>query len=107
MGRVSPRTSSRGGNNGDSLSKKSASPIHSSPLHKDLSADTPPSQAASIDGTASAVPALSSGKEAHPATTTTSGAQSQKSYAMLPPPSQPSLEGGAAGSAMTSIQEEI
>ncbi|KAK3954732.1 PAS domain-containing protein [Pseudoneurospora amorphoporcata] len=34
-GRVSPRTSSRGGN-GDSVSKKSNSPSHSSPLHREV-----------------------------------------------------------------------
>ena len=40
-GRVSPRNSSRGGITIDSQSKKSASPIHSSPLHKELSSETP------------------------------------------------------------------
>ncbi|CAK7266266.1 blue light receptor [Sporothrix epigloea] len=52
VGRVSPRNSSRGGNStriatgtsgamtsADALSKKSASPIHASPLHRDFPAD--------------------------------------------------------------------
>ncbi|KAG8426565.1 hypothetical protein J3459_008000 [Metarhizium acridum] len=51
-GRVSPRNSSRGGNNGngDSQSKKSPSPIHSSPLHKELASENSASQTVAAKG---------------------------------------------------------
>ncbi|RSM06076.1 White collar 1 protein [Fusarium oligoseptatum] len=49
-GRVSPRNSSRGGNtaNGDARSKKSNSP--SSPLHKEIAAETPNARAGNGEG---------------------------------------------------------
>ncbi|KAG5930574.1 hypothetical protein E4U42_006662 [Claviceps africana] len=109
-GRVSPRHSSRGGNNGngDSQSKKSASPIHSSPLHRELSMDTPNPRAPN-----SAQPDASGPDEGDrtPIGTPTgnNGQQynvTQKTSTAMPPPSQPSLSGGAAGSGMTSIREE-
>ncbi|KAH7029320.1 PAS domain-containing protein [Microdochium trichocladiopsis] len=103
-GRVSPRNSSRGGN--DNASKKSASPIHSSPLHKEVN-----SKDASILGRGSeADPSFNNMVRSVP---NTDAAQSDISAdpnnppkSHVPPPSQPLLEGGAAGSAMTAIQEE-
>ncbi|KAI9897070.1 hypothetical protein N3K66_008092 [Trichothecium roseum] len=110
-GRVSPRNSSRGGN-GDTNSKKSASPIHSSPLHRSelngsgqstqpTQTANPPAPTPSVDGDGGAInpskltnntqPPQNSGSK--PATTIT-----------MPPPSQPLLS--TAGSAMTSIREE-
>ena len=91
-GRVSPRNSSRGGN--DALSKKSNSPIHSSPLQREL----PSEGGAWPEGAATAG---AKGAEADDDNGTRSP---------LPPPSQPLLAGGSGrrGSAMgmTSIREE-
>ncbi|KAL2210648.1 hypothetical protein CC79DRAFT_1287261 [Sarocladium strictum] len=104
-GRVSPRNSSRVGNgNGDSGSKKSASPIHSSPLHKELSSETP-NPHANGDGGTSGKPNKSPG---HPGAAASGAASATgvKSTSMMPPPSQPSLHGGILGSNMTSIREE-
>ncbi|KAJ6788919.1 hypothetical protein PWT90_00130 [Aphanocladium album] len=61
MGRVSPRNSLR---NGDNQSKKSASPIHSSPLHKDMPtsanvADHPAKKPATVAETSASADALS------------------------------------------------
>ncbi|KAG6004337.1 hypothetical protein E4U21_001150 [Claviceps maximensis] len=107
-GRVSPRHSSRVGN-GDSHSKKSASPIHSSPLHKELSMETPNPRAA--NNTAQLDASGVEEGDTTPVRTPTghNGQQynlSQKSSNAMPPPSQPSLSGGVAGSGMTSIREE-
>ncbi|KAK0384244.1 hypothetical protein NLU13_8332 [Sarocladium strictum] len=106
-GRVSPRNSSRGGNaNGDSGSKKSASPIHSSPLHKEMSSDAPTSHtngdgALNANGQPTKSPAHSGSAPSGAASAT-----GVKPSSMMPPPSQPSLHGGVQGSGMTSIREE-
>ncbi|KAG5985302.1 hypothetical protein E4U55_006782 [Claviceps digitariae] len=111
-GRVSPRHSSRGGNNGngDSHSKKSASPIHSSPLHKELSMETPNPRAGNNN---TAQPHASGAEEGDRTPIGTPTGQNGQQYNMtqklsnaMPPPSQPSLSGGAVGSGMTSIREE-
>ncbi|QPG93889.1 hypothetical protein C2857_003370 [Epichloe festucae Fl1] len=109
-GRVSPRNSSRGGNNGngDTQSKKSASPIHSSPLHKEISSETPNTRAANtaqpdtieveeVNATQIGNHVGNNGQHLN---------ATQKSNTAMPPPSQPSLSGGAVGSVMTSIKEE-
>ncbi|KAG6040770.1 hypothetical protein E4U41_007145 [Claviceps citrina] len=109
-GRVSPRNSSRGGNNGngDTQSKKSASPIHSSPLHREICLETPNARTANTaqsdtigaeedDTTPVGTPAGNGGQQYN---------MTPKSSTAMPPPSQPSLSGGVAGSAMTSIKEE-
>lgn len=99
---MSPRNSSRGGN-GDSQSKKSNSPLQSSPLHNQVTsqeADVGSKQASSVS---------------LPNTTASGGAVSpsmtSKGHSVaIPPPSQPLLEGGAGtggqGMEMTSIREE-
>jgi PAS domain S-box-containing protein len=118
-GRVSPRNSSRGGN-GDSQSKKSNSPIHSSPLHREVSSDlpslessktvsatTPRSTTASEDQyiTPSQVPSTPAAISG--ATKTGVGAAGTH---FNPPQSRPLLEGGSGrgggGMEMTAIQEE-
>lgn len=105
-GRVSPRNSSRGGNNGngDSQSKRSTSPIQSSPLHKELLAETPNPHASDaahpVDGNGAVDPAHLGGHMTGTSGTSVPGA---KPSTTMPPPSQPSL---APGSSMTSIREE-
>ncbi|KAI0005216.1 hypothetical protein F4779DRAFT_630193 [Xylariaceae sp. FL0662B] len=102
-GRVSPRNSSRGGT-GDTASKKSNSPVHSSPLQREVSTGEISEQPSETDTNttvnrssgSSMVPSIGS------ATTTPTGT---KGFTM-PPLSQPLLEGGALGSEMTAIQEE-
>ncbi|KAI8627511.1 PAS domain-containing protein [Xylariaceae sp. FL1651] len=102
-GRVSPRNSSRGG--GDAASKKSNSPVHASPLHREISTgevsehpsetDTTPSLNRSSTNSSMAPSTGSAG-------TTPTGAKGLS----MPPPSQPLLAGGAASNEMTAIQEE-
>lgn len=110
-GRVSPRNSSRGGGaqgNGDTSSKKSASPIHSSPLHREFSGDTPKSHTPNSLSNINPVELNSSPTDVN-MTMAGSGAPSamgQKLLGTMPPPSQPSLSGGAQGPGMTSIREE-
>ncbi|KAI1080272.1 hypothetical protein F5B20DRAFT_106568 [Whalleya microplaca] len=102
-GRVSPRNSSRGGT-GDAASKKSNSPVHSSPLQREVSTGEISEQPSETDTTttvnrsssSSAVPSAGS------ASTTPTGS---KGFS-VPPLSQPLLEGGALGGEMTAIQEE-
>ncbi|KAF3763065.1 hypothetical protein M406DRAFT_94101 [Cryphonectria parasitica EP155] len=113
-GRVSPRTSSRGG---DGYSKKSSSPNHSSPLHREITniAETPAggSQAAisSNDGS-KAARSQSTSSAPNAATSSHSSAVggASSSKGLMPPPSQPQLEGGAGtdghSMSMTSIREE-
>ncbi|RCI07552.1 hypothetical protein L249_1669 [Ophiocordyceps polyrhachis-furcata BCC 54312] len=108
-GRVSARNSSRGGN-GDSQSKRSASPIQSSPLHKEYLAETPnphaPDATAAIgrpaEGHDSIDPAQLGGLLAG-VSTVPNAASSAKPMSTMPPPCHPSL---APGSSMTSIREE-
>ncbi|KAK2612218.1 hypothetical protein QQS21_001794 [Conoideocrella luteorostrata] len=105
-GRVSPRNSSRGGNNGngDAQSRKSASPIHSSPLHKELSEATNPRALSSdTNGDKEAIPSQLGN---HVGNNGQQSTLAQKSNIAMPPPSQPSLSGGVTGSSMTSIREE-
>ncbi|EGR48341.1 blue light regulator 1 [Trichoderma reesei QM6a] len=101
-GRVSPRNSTRGSHsvNTDTYTKKSTSPIHSSPLHR---SETPnpihsngenfldPKQLASKIAVATG----GTGSMAGPHASST-----------MPPPSQSSLAPGAVSSGMTSIREE-
>ncbi|KAK4066096.1 uncharacterized protein Triagg1_8164 [Trichoderma aggressivum f. europaeum] len=101
-GRVSPRNSTRGGHSGntDTQSKKSASPIHSSPLNR---SETPnqaqnnnennPDPAQLANKIAAATAGVGSGAGQHPPST-------------MPPPSQSSLATGAISSGMASIREE-
>lgn len=105
-GRVSPRNSSRGGNgNGDNQSKKSESPIHSSPLHKEYSETSNPR--ATVESETHGGDRVSVSQAANQLTTIAQQNSSlQNSTTAMPPPSQPSLCGGAAGSTMTSIREE-
>lgn len=84
MGRVSPRNSVR---NSDSQSKKSASPIHTSPLHTDM-----PAGANAAD-----YQAQTSGRTDDPAAT-----DSMSPSAV----NQQASRSTSAGTAMASIQEE-
>jgi hypothetical protein len=98
-GRVSPRNSSRGGGNGDTQSKKSASPIHSSPLHNELSSATPKHPTGHKDGAIN--PAQLSNPNMSPiGLNGMNSAADGKLSKPMPPPSH------AIGSVMTSIQEE-
>ncbi|KAJ4387659.1 hypothetical protein N0V93_008256 [Gnomoniopsis smithogilvyi] len=110
-GRVSPRTSSRGGGNGDGHSKKSTSPNNTSPLHRQLTNNTDAS------GGSGAIDSNSGDANRSPSTGgaagtlgDSSGGATPSSKSMMPPPSQPMLEGGAGTGGhsmeMTSIQEE-
>ncbi|KAM6484919.1 PAS domain-containing protein [Trichoderma sp. SZMC 28011] len=101
-GRVSPRNSTRGGHsaNTDSQSKKSTSPIHSSPLHRSET----PNQAQS-NGEGNPDPAQLANKIAAATTGMGSGA-GQHPPSTMPPPSQSSLATGAISSGMASIREE-
>ncbi|KAF4965497.1 hypothetical protein FSARC_6730 [Fusarium sarcochroum] len=106
-GRVSPRNSSRGANtaNGDARSKKSNSP--SSPLHKELSADTPNAQTPNGDGAIN--PAQLTKHKIENGTSAPSGAPSAtgvKTSAGLPPLSHSSMLGIGQASSMASIREE-
>ncbi|KJK93930.1 hypothetical protein H633G_02195 [Metarhizium anisopliae BRIP 53284] len=108
-GRVSPRNSSRGGNNGngDSQSKKSPSPIHSSPLHKELASENPTSQAVVAKGDTDETDMLNPLQLGnHVSNEASESNLVQRQIMAMPPPSQPSLSSGAAGSGMTSIREE-
>lgn len=117
-GRVSPRNSSRGGN-GDSQSKKSNSPIHSSPLNREVSTELPSLESAGK--TTSTTTPLSDDQYTTPAavpdtpsTITASAAKTPttapEGMYFGPPQSQPMLEGGSGarggGMEMTAIQEE-
>lgn len=121
-GRVSPRTSSRGGG-GDGHSKKSNSPNHSSPLHREitnathLSGGSGGGAESAGDGCKSTrSPSTNSGIN-NAAASNTGGSVSSNgnggatpSKGLMPPPSQPLLEGGSGTGGhsmeMTSIQEE-
>ncbi|KAI1175330.1 PAS domain-containing protein [Nemania sp. FL0916] len=98
-GRVSPRNSSRGG--GDTASKKSTSPLHASPLHREISiseasdAKNPPTLNRSSTG--SSIPTSNSSVAVTP-----TGIKGPS----MPPPSQPLLGCGVNGNEMTAIQEE-
>ncbi|KAM0324547.1 hypothetical protein ACHAQA_007932 [Verticillium albo-atrum] len=83
-GRVSPRNSSRGGNSADAASKRSNSPHQTSPLHRELGAETPVHAGDTSAGSGTLNPA--------------------KVHATMPPPSRPLLEGGS-GVDITSIRE--
>ncbi|EOO02574.1 putative white collar 1 protein [Phaeoacremonium minimum UCRPA7] len=107
-GRVSPRTSSRGGgHNGDSASKKSTSPNHSSPLHREVTTSTDATgdtEMTPVDDNRRSSSSGSTGNGS--ATATPSGAKGHS----VPPQSQPLLAGGSGlggmGMGMTAISEE-
>ncbi|KAI9150149.1 white collar 1 [Paramyrothecium foliicola] len=106
-GRVSPRNSSRGAHTvADGASKKSASPIHTSSLQRELSAD---GQATGKEEGRPTSTQLNSPVSV-PGTNAPSGAPSaigpKSTTSMMPPPSQPLLAGGIAGQSMTAIREE-
>ncbi|KAL2694664.1 hypothetical protein Neosp_001249 [[Neocosmospora] mangrovei] len=106
-GRVSPRNSSRGGNtaNGDARSKKSNSP--SSPLHKELSAETPNARAGNGEGAIN--PSQLTKQKIDNGTVAPSGAASAtglKPTAVMPPLSHSSMLPAGQPSSMVSIQEE-
>ena len=105
---MSPRTSSRGGgHNGDSASKKSTSPIHSSPLHREVTTSTDATgdtEMTPVDDNRRSSSSGSTGNGS--ATATPSGAKGHS----VPPQSQPLLAGGSGlggmGMGMTAISEE-
>ncbi|KAI8720256.1 hypothetical protein NCS52_00470600 [Fusarium sp. LHS14.1] len=106
-GRVSPRNSSRGGNtaNGDARSKKSSSP--SSPLRKELSAETPNARAGNGGGAIN--PSQLTKQKIDNGTVAPSGAASAtglKPSAVVPPLSHSSMLSAGQPSSMVSIQEE-
>ncbi|UKZ90171.1 uncharacterized protein TrAFT101_005200 [Trichoderma asperellum] len=103
-GRVSPRNSTRGGHSGntDSQSKKSTSPIHSSPLHR---SETP--NPALSNGESNLDPAQLAIKMAAAAAPISTGSVAgQHPTSAMPPPSQSSLATGTISSGMASIREE-
>ncbi|KAK1254502.1 hypothetical protein MKX08_008497 [Trichoderma sp. CBMAI-0020] len=104
-GRVSPRNSTRGGHTGntDAQSKKSASPIHSSPLQRSETPNPTPSNGES--GLDLAQLAHKTAAAAAAAISSTSVAGQHPTSAM-PPPSQSSLATGTISSGMASIREE-
>jgi PAS domain S-box-containing protein len=102
-GRVSPRNSSRGGN--DSLSKKSNSPVNSSGLQREVSQGSAAHKQRSEMETNMILNKPSSGTVAPSNLNTSTTPTSLKSFS-IPPPSQPLLEGGTVGNGMTAIQEE-
>lgn len=113
-GKVSPRNSSRGNGStrgGDAQSKKSASPIHSSPVHRGMAPDTP-----SLDPVTKAATTPTSAVDTDDFPVTPGGAAAAAAAAAKaaghfnPPPSRPLLAGGSgaggSGMEMTAIQEE-
>lgn len=107
-GRVSPRNSSRGGNNNgdsDARSGKSNSPISQSPLHKDMTSEAPNPRVLNGDGMNLGQVA----KQSDNLATAPSGAPSATGVlpsTTVPPLSHSSMMGGAILSGMTSIREE-
>ncbi|KAM7196317.1 putative white collar 1 protein [Rhypophila sp. PSN 637] len=117
-GRVSPRNSSRGGN-GDTHSRKSNSPSHSSPLQRELPKDNHSLDPASRSSASATPCSPNDGSPGGPTsmmgppsgnTTTPPGGKNNLGGHMNPPPSQPMLAGGSGhgggGMAMTLIREE-
>ncbi|ORY60707.1 PAS domain-containing protein [Pseudomassariella vexata] len=102
-GRVSPRNSSRGGN-GDGTSKKSTSPVHSSPLQREMPNGKISQHASEADSMSSANRSQTS--SVAPTTSAGTTPTGSKGYSNNPPLSQPLLEGGAESGQMTAIQEE-
>lgn len=102
-GRVSPRNSSRGGN-GDAASKKSNSPVHSSPLQREVATVEFNEQPSEAD-TNTAIN-RSAGSNIVPSSVSTGTAPAGSRVFSMPPPSQPLLGGGIVGGEMTAIQEE-
>ncbi|KAI5855046.1 hypothetical protein GGS23DRAFT_447531 [Durotheca rogersii] len=108
-GRVSPRNSSRGGNGDAASSKKSNSPVHSSPLQREvptaISAGEVIEQPSETD-TGTTLNRSSSSSVVVPSTSSVNTTPTTSRGLSIPPPSQPLLEGGAIGGEMTAIQEE-
>ncbi|KAK6080045.1 white collar-1 (GATA zinc finger) [Seiridium cupressi] len=100
-GKVSPRNSSRGGN--DSASKKSASPVHASPLTREVSAGEVSEHPSETDSAGNANRSLGSSVDPNTSAGTTPTAMKGPSK---PPLSQPLLEGGAESGQMSAIREE-
>lgn len=86
--------------NTDSQSKKSASPIHSSPLHR---SETP--NPTHSNGESNPDPTQLANKIVA-ATSGTDSMAGQHPSSTMPPPSQSSLATGAISSGMASIREE-
>ncbi|KAK0610441.1 PAS domain-containing protein [Bombardia bombarda] len=120
-GRVSPRNSSRGGGGtGDSVSKKSNSPIHSSPLQrevpaiKELPSLDPPTNRSTTSGTSATLTpdenSPTAGAHAPTSPTAAGGKAAAGAHHPFPPQSRPLLEGGSGlgggGMEMALIQEE-
>lgn len=101
-GRVSPRNSSRGGREGagDSSSKKSASPKHTSPLHKQMTVETPNPNISNGDG------AINPAQLAQPITVASVAPPTVQASLAMPPPSQSSVSNGVPAVSMASIREE-
>ncbi|ROW01779.1 hypothetical protein VPNG_07800 [Cytospora leucostoma] len=124
-GRVSPRTSSRGGN-GDSYSRQSNSPRHSSPLHREVAGSMMASVGSQPRSHGGGMHRTSDGGKIARSPSSTSVANAAANIAAgnvssgasasmllkdaIPPPSQPLLEGGAGtdghSMGMTRIAEE-
>ncbi|KAI1479593.1 PAS domain-containing protein [Daldinia eschscholtzii] len=104
-GRVSPRNSSRGGN-GDAASKKSNSPVHSSPLQREVPTHEISMVEQPSETDTGTTMNRSSGSNVIPSTGSISTTSSGSRGYSMPPPSLPLLGGGAVGSEMTAIQEE-
>ena len=87
------------------MSKKSASPAHSSPLHREVSAGELSEHLSETD--TNAIKHRSSSSNVVPSAGSAGTTPTcSKGHPSVPPLSQPLLEGRVAGSEMTAIQEE-
>ncbi|KAI1412669.1 hypothetical protein F5Y13DRAFT_162447 [Hypoxylon sp. FL1857] len=102
-GRVSPRNSSRGGN-GDAASKKSNSPVHSSPLQREVPTGELNKQ--SSETNINAALKRSSGPSVAPGAVGVGTTSTDSRAFSMPPPSQPLLGSSVISSEMPAIQEE-
>ncbi|KAI0443083.1 hypothetical protein F4803DRAFT_337245 [Xylaria telfairii] len=104
MGRVSPRNSSRGG--GDTSSKKSTSPVHASPLHREVSIEKGHEHPSEPKPTPN-LHRSSTSSSIQTGNTSSAGATPVGTKGpSMPPPSQPLLGSGTNNNEMTAIQEE-
>ncbi|TRX95887.1 hypothetical protein FHL15_003029 [Xylaria flabelliformis] len=103
MGRVSPRNS-RGG--GDASSKKSTSPVHASPLHREVSMDEGLERSSEPKTTPNLTRSSTNSSMQTSNTGSASATPIGTKASSMPPPSQPLLTGGTNSNDMTAIQEE-
>ena len=90
------------------MSKKSTSPVHSSPLHREVPAVDVGSEKPSETNTNATLNRSSSSSVAPTPSGGSAGSTptGTKGHFSMPPPSQPLLAGGTGSNDMTAIQEE-